>query len=66
VLHEGKTYFWMMIELMCFVFVILFTESAKIHNTKKLQEEYNLNLQIILKYVEENQEFRNRLIKKSE
>jgi hypothetical protein len=55
-----------MIELMCFVFVILFTESAKIHNTKKLQEEYNLNLQIILKYVEENQEFRNRLIKKSE
>jgi len=54
VFYDSKLYFWLMLEWMFFVFIILHTESSKIKIMKETQIQDQVQLQEFMRDVKQN------------
>ena len=60
--YDGKIYFWMMIELMFFVFIVLYTQGAQIRILHEMERQSEHNYMVLTEQLKENPEMIHKIL----
>ena len=60
--YDSKLYFYLLVEMMCFVFVILSTETRKIKNLEINYQVQQQNYEFLKKQLENDKELRQKFL----
>ena len=60
--YDSKLYFYLLVEMMCFVFIILSTETRKIKNLETDYQIQQQNYKFLKKQLENDKELRQRFL----
>ena len=60
--YDSKLYFYLLVEMMCFVFVILSTEARKIKNLETDYQIQQQNYEFLKKQLENDKELRQKFL----
>lgn len=60
--YDSKLYFYLLVEMMCFVFIILSTETRKIKNLEINYQVQQQNYEFLKKQLENDKELRQKFL----
>lgn len=60
--YDSKLYFYLLVEMMCFVFIILSTETRKVKNLEIHYQVHQQNYELLKKQLANNEELRTKFL----